>query len=75
LQTLIALTGNYAFFNLLTAAICVFLLDDAALGSAGGVRTSRAVTNRARRGLLLAVAVVTVPVSAVAFAGAHCNDP
>ena len=26
----IALTGNYAFFNLLTAALCLFLLDDAA---------------------------------------------
>jgi lipase maturation factor 1 len=28
LQALIALTGNYAFFNLLTIAICLFLLDD-----------------------------------------------
>jgi hypothetical protein len=31
LQILIFLTGNYAFFNLLTIALCVFLLDDAAL--------------------------------------------
>jgi lipase maturation factor 1 len=31
LQTLIGLTGNYAFFNLLTVALCIFLLDDAAL--------------------------------------------
>ncbi len=30
-QTLIFLTGNYTFFNLLTAALCLFLLDDAAL--------------------------------------------
>ena len=28
LQILIALTGNYAFFNLLTIALCLFLLDD-----------------------------------------------
>ena len=28
LQVLIFLTGNYAFFNLLTVALCVFLLDD-----------------------------------------------
>jgi predicted DCC family thiol-disulfide oxidoreductase YuxK len=28
LQALIALTGNYAFFNLLTVALCLFLLDD-----------------------------------------------
>jgi lipase maturation factor 1 len=31
LQVLIAATGNYAFFNLLTAALCVFLLDPAGL--------------------------------------------
>ena len=30
-QFLIVLTGNYNFFNLLTMALCVFLLDDAAL--------------------------------------------
>jgi predicted DCC family thiol-disulfide oxidoreductase YuxK len=73
LQALIALTGNYAFFNLLTMAICLFLLDDAALGSRGAwdrAGTGRAVTGRVRRGLLVAVAVVTVPVSAVMFAGA-----
>jgi lipase maturation factor 1 len=28
LQILIALTGNYAFFNLLTIVLCLFLLDD-----------------------------------------------
>ena len=31
LQTLIFLTGNYCFFNLLTIALCLLLLDDAAL--------------------------------------------
>jgi len=31
LQGLIFLTGNYTFFNLLTMALCLFLLDDAAL--------------------------------------------
>jgi predicted DCC family thiol-disulfide oxidoreductase YuxK len=29
LQALIALTGNYTFFNLLTAALCLLFLDDA----------------------------------------------
>jgi hypothetical protein len=29
-QGLIAATGNYAFFNLLTVALCLWLLDDAA---------------------------------------------
>ncbi len=84
LQALIALTGNYAFFNLLTAALGLFLLDDAALGSWGRVRgadhwapgdgESRRpggnAEHRVRRALLIAVAVVTVPVSAIAFAGA-----
>jgi predicted DCC family thiol-disulfide oxidoreductase YuxK len=31
LQTLIVLTGNYAFFNLLGMALCLLLFDDAAL--------------------------------------------
>ena len=31
LQVLIMLTGNYGFFNLLTIALCLLLLDDAAL--------------------------------------------
>jgi predicted DCC family thiol-disulfide oxidoreductase YuxK len=33
LQLLIAATGNYCFFNLLTIALCIPLLDDAALRS------------------------------------------
>jgi hypothetical protein len=31
LQLLIVLTGNYAFFNLLTIALCLFVFDDTAL--------------------------------------------
>jgi predicted DCC family thiol-disulfide oxidoreductase YuxK len=31
LQSMIVLTGNYNFFNLLTMLLCVFLFDDAAL--------------------------------------------
>ena len=31
LQSLIVLTGNYNFFNLLTMSLCIFLFDDAAL--------------------------------------------
>ena len=33
LQILIFLTGNFAFFNLLTIALCIFLFDDAALAN------------------------------------------
>jgi predicted DCC family thiol-disulfide oxidoreductase YuxK len=32
LELLIALTGNYAFFNLLTIALCILLLDDSFFG-------------------------------------------
>jgi lipase maturation factor 1 len=31
LQVIIFLTGNYCFFNMLTMALCLFLLDDSAL--------------------------------------------
>jgi hypothetical protein len=31
LQTLIYITGNYAFFNILSMALCIFLFDDHAL--------------------------------------------
>src|SRR4030095_4750565 len=33
LQIVIALTGNYCFFNLLTIALCLLLIDDAAIGT------------------------------------------
>ena len=67
LQTLIALTGNYGFFNLLAASLCVFLLDDRALARFVRAPPVRA-TSRLRRGVLVAVAVVTLPVSALEFA-------
>jgi lipase maturation factor 1 len=72
LQTLIALTGNYAFFNLLAVAPCVFLLDDVMLraGSRGDAGSNTRVRPWATVSgvVLIAVAVVTVPVSALAFA-------
>lgn len=48
LQVLILISGNYAFFNWLTIALCVLLLDDAALPrwvpSAAVVRERRSIT-------------------------------
>jgi lipase maturation factor 1 len=43
LQTLIALTGNYGFFNVLSVVLAVWLLDDDALPRAlgGGARATR----------------------------------
>jgi hypothetical protein len=67
LQAFIALTGNYAFFNLLAAGLCLFLLDDAALGSWGTLQPGRAITSRVRWGLLVALAAITVPVSVLTF--------
>jgi predicted DCC family thiol-disulfide oxidoreductase YuxK len=66
LQVAIAVTGNYAFFNLLSIALCLFLLDDATLSS----RTTCSpapVVSRVRHAATVAVAVVTVPVSALMF--------
>jgi predicted DCC family thiol-disulfide oxidoreductase YuxK len=34
LQLAIAITGNYCFFNLLTIALCLLLIDDASIGRA-----------------------------------------
>jgi len=67
LQAVVALTGNYAFFNVLTVALCLFLLDDAAFGSWGRMQLEGRSTGRIRHGLLVVVAVITVPVSAVMF--------
>jgi hypothetical protein len=68
LQMLIALTGNYGFFNLLAASLCVFLLDDQALARFVRAPPVHATpTSRLRRGVLIAVAVVTLPTSALEF--------
>ena len=56
LQAVIALTGNYAFFNLLSASLCLFLLDDEPFGVAPASVTgdrgggSRRVVARRRSG-------------------------
>jgi hypothetical protein len=72
LQVGIALTGNYAFFNLLTIALCITLIDDRTLRR---FRQSRAAHRdpgawrRAAPGwLAVALAIVTVPVSLVGVA-------
>jgi hypothetical protein len=71
LQLLIALTGNYAFFNLLSVALCVYVLADAdgTTTAIGAVRTGspRLLVERVRHAVVIAVAVVTVAVSATVF--------
>ena len=73
LQLVIALTGNYCFFNLLTIALCLLLIDDAVVASLcrGALlrRTrSTATQRRAYNGLsgyaAIAVIIVTLPINA-----------
>jgi hypothetical protein len=71
LQILIALTGNYAFFNLLTIALCVCLLDDTTLEriipATAGARVPPTGSTIARRLATGIVALVTVPISLFLF--------
>jgi len=65
LQLLIAATGNYTFFNLLTIALCLLLFDDAVLGRLSPHRgthptLSQAAPWRRRLTTVLAVAVLTL---------------
>jgi lipase maturation factor 1 len=74
LQLVIALTGNYCFFNLLTIALCLLLIDDAAVHMKGSVRdgapnasparTGRALPNRLCGYAAIAVIIVTLPINA-----------
>jgi len=70
MQLVIALTGNYAYFNLLTIALCLLLLDDDALRRVVVPYRVEATARPgwARRMILIGAAVVTVPVSSVMFA-------
>ena len=77
LQIIIALTGNYCFFNLLTIALCLLLIDDAAIGTsrrdipasingvpnASPARTGRALSKQLYSYAALAVIVVTLPIN------------
>jgi hypothetical protein len=66
LQVAIALTGNYAFFNVLTIALALTLVDDAVWIRTGIVRPSGAPAKQPRRwpkSIVAAAAIVLVPVS------------
>jgi predicted DCC family thiol-disulfide oxidoreductase YuxK len=61
LQAVIALTGNYCFFNLLTIALCLLLIDDTAVASLREARTFRTAKRlRDRLPIYGAVAVIIV---------------
>src|SRR6266545_89542 len=78
LQIVIALTGNYCFFNLLTIALCLLLIDDSVVGTdrravrahtigapnASPSRTGRTLLDRLCSYGAIAVIVVTFPINA-----------
>jgi predicted DCC family thiol-disulfide oxidoreductase YuxK len=80
LQVVIAITGNYCFFNLLTIALCLLLIDDAvwrekgirdnALGPPGG----RALPSRLSIYGAIAVIVITLPINAWLIFSAFRTD-
>jgi predicted DCC family thiol-disulfide oxidoreductase YuxK len=59
-QLLIVLTGNYNFFNLLSMALCVLLLDDASLRRFLPLRFATRVRNRVRQPGRAATTIATV---------------
>jgi len=70
LEVLIALTGNYAFFNLLTISLAFLLLDDGAFPRRWRERAQRQAgekRDRWPRGILVPASVVLLVVSAVPF--------
>ena len=73
LQIAIAITGNYCFFNLLTIALCLLLIDDGAVaafvrrGSQAEYKPSAAGHRRdnvVARWLAIVVLVITMPLNA-----------
>jgi len=77
-QVLIAVTGNYAFFNLLAGALCAYVLIDGDPswksygGSVDAERVAPSGVARVRNWLLVAAAIVIVPVSATMFFARLC---
>ena len=71
LQIVIALTGNYCFFNLLTIALCLLLIDDSVVGTARRAVRDRIISasggharpNQLRSYAAIAVIVVTMPIN------------
>jgi hypothetical protein len=74
LQIAIAVTGNYCFFNLLTIALCLLLIDDASIGRRraaaavsdrgySGAPSGRALPSRLARYGAIVVIVVTLPIN------------
>jgi lipase maturation factor 1 len=74
LQLVIGATGNYNFFNLLTIALCLLLIDDGAVGSARcadrGRRSAASLPDRISVYAAVVVVVFTLPLNARLIYGA-----
>jgi predicted DCC family thiol-disulfide oxidoreductase YuxK len=81
LESVIFLTGNYNFFNLLTMLLCLTLFDDAALRRLSGERLmarslARTVpSTRLRRAAVLGAALVVIPPSLVLTGARMLEQP
>jgi predicted DCC family thiol-disulfide oxidoreductase YuxK len=64
LQIAIAVTGNYCFFNLLTIALCLLLIDDAAIGRKHATVIDRRYSYKLSTCGAIAVIIVTLPINA-----------
>jgi len=72
LQIAIAITGNYCFFNLLTIALCLLLIDDSVVGRDRQTRSNQSVGAPGGRALPerlcvyvgMFVIIVTLPINA-----------
>src|SRR6266481_4205512 len=72
LQLAIAITGNYCFFNLLTIALCLLLIDDSVVGpdrravrdQSVGAPGGRALSQRLCVYLGMLVIIMTLPINA-----------
>ena len=66
LQIAIAVTGNYCFFNLLTIALCLLLIDDQSIGRAHpalpSILRDELRSSLIRRSLAMLTFVATVPI-------------
>src|SRR5438477_865277 len=65
LQVVIAITGNYCFFNLLTIALCLLLIDDGVAASLRDARTFRTAKRLQDRLSIYSATVVIVATSPI----------
>ena len=76
LQILIGLTGNYAFFNLLTIALCLLLIDDAVWPGTRRLTKSEPTGRRWPVWIPAILIVLTMPMNAILiFAGFKPEAP